>query len=237
MQSIVRLLIDELLGRFLSLTSSLGSLEAFQPCVVDLYLFQDVALGRLARRCRGLGLSHWLRLVRWRALGRLSGDPRRLGLVLWLVRLLPHDLLHVVDLGLLVLIVEVAAATAVVVYDELVASSVDLCYHLVLLRCLRRRVATTSADCARRLVRGRILHVPRLLIRRRGHLKDVDVLWLRRTASARPARRQRCNRLPTDHTVGIAGHVYVAGSAHRRTRRPLRRRATPPGIFAVPEDK
>lgn len=69
------------------------------------------------------------------------------------------------NLWLLVLIIIVAAASTVMVYHDLVASPVDLCYHLVLLGGLRSLVAATaSADRASRLVRGLVLYVPGLLV-------------------------------------------------------------------------
>ena len=124
---------DELLGRSLALGASLSSLEALQARVVDLYLLQVGASCSLRGRPSNLRISHGLCQEPRRSLDLLNRTFHRPGLLFLLCGLLSDDLLHVVDFGLLVLVIEGASSASMVIDHKLIAPSVDFGDHLVLL--------------------------------------------------------------------------------------------------------
>ena len=80
-----------------------------------------------------LRISYGLGQEPRRSLDLLNRTFHRPGLLFLLCGLLSDDLLHVVDFGLFVLVIEVAGAATMVIYDKLIAPAVDLGDHLVLL--------------------------------------------------------------------------------------------------------
>jgi len=133
LKPIALLLHDELLGWSLSLGASLSSLEALQARVVDLYLLQVGAGCSVRGPSSNLRISYGLCQEPRRSLALLNSTFHRSGLLLLLRGLLSDDLLHVVDFGLFVLVIEVASTAAMVIDHKLIAPPVDLGDHLVLL--------------------------------------------------------------------------------------------------------